>query len=47
MKELLTPELSYEDKFGKKVFEEVPWRSYALPKCNQDVELIRLEGSEG
>lgn len=31
---------------SEQVFKEVPWSSDALLDCNQEVELIQLEGSE-
>ena len=46
IEELLTPEPWYEDEFEEQVFQDVPWSSDAIPKCNQEVEVIRLEGSE-
>ena len=33
-------------KSEQEVFKEVPWSSDALLDCNQEVELIQLEGSE-
>jgi len=46
MEDLLTPKSSYDDKFDEQVFKEVPWSSNAHLECNQEVELLKLEGSK-